>query len=84
MLLQFAKNIEIEEQKCSPVSFFVGQNALFPLRSFSQRKNGALETIKPPAMRVVGIALAYSKKTSSAIISAGSPTALIITKELPV
>ena len=38
---------------------------------------------KPPAMQVCPPkALASSKKTSSAIISAGSPTALIITKEV--
>ena len=38
---------------------------------------------KPPAMQVCPqIALASSKKTSRVIISEGSPTALIIAKEV--
>ena len=48
---------------------------MFPARICIGNKN------KPPAMQVCPQkALASSKKTSSVIISAGSPTALIITK----
>jgi hypothetical protein len=48
-----------------------------PLRSFSLiRKTELWRTNKPPALRVVRIALALCKKTSLDIIKTGSPTVL--------
>jgi len=41
------------------------------------RKTELWRTNKPPALRVVGIALALCKKTSLDIIKTGSPTVLL-------
>jgi len=51
--------------------------ALFSIKKFfADPKNGTLENNKPPAVRVVGIALALCEETSLDIIKTGSPTVL--------
>ncbi len=57
--------------------FFVRPRACFHCGVFRVPKNGTLKTNKPPAMQVVGIALALCKKTSLVIIKIGSPTVLL-------
>jgi len=42
--------------------FLLGQGPVFDTEFFADPKNGESKTKKPPAMRVVGIALAYNEK----------------------
>ena len=42
--------------------FLLGQGPVFDAEFFADPKNGESKTNKPPAMRVVEIALAYSEK----------------------
>ena len=55
--------VAIMEIKFSVMAIFVRARPCFGYGVFREPKNGMPKTNKPPAMRVVEIALAYSKKT---------------------
>ena len=67
--------MKILRRRNSPKDFFVRARPYFEHVVFRVPKNEMLKINKPPAMRVVEDALAYSKKTSNDTIYVGSPTA---------
>ena len=56
------KSTEPVERLADSVLFLLGQGPVSIEEFFADPKNGTLETKKPPAMRVVEVALAHSIK----------------------